>query len=159
MEGWGGIPLVGVAAAGNLTQLYPNFVTPGDALPIAPGGTLLSPKGGKVGQVSIQTDGTNGGYVELWDLSGLYVPVDVSSLKVVTNANLVALQAKGRAKLIWSQNFAAMPAAPVAWALAMGFMWGLAARFVQPAVGAYCNVNIIAEGGYVKQVVGAGFAG
>lgn len=157
MEGWGGIPLAFVAATGDLTQLYPNFVSAGDALPVAANGTLRAPGGGRIGQVSVQTDGTNGGYIELWDVNGLDIPADVSSLTVITNAQLVALQARGLAKLMWSQNFAALPAAPAPWALAMGFMRGLAARFVAGA-GA-CNINVIVEGGYVKRVCPLGFAG
>ena len=158
MEGWGAIPLNYVAATGNLTQLYPNWITgTGSALPISPGGTLLAPKGGRIGQISIKTDGTNGGYVELWDLTGLDVPVDVSSLTTITNTNLVYLQGLNKAKLMWSQNFAASPADPAPWSLAMGFMRGLAARFVGNA--GSCALNIIAEGGYDLRLVACGYAG
>src|SRR5438270_610798 len=99
MEGWGGIALTAGLATGNLTQIYPNSVVAGDALPIAAGGKLLAPGGGRIGQVSIMTDATNGGTIELWDCSGLYVPVDVSSLTVITDAQLTTLKNKQRAKL------------------------------------------------------------
>lgn len=157
MEGWGGINLTAVTSTGNLTQLYPNWLAPGDALPILTNGTLRAPKGGRLGQVSIQTDNADGGTIELWDLTGLDVPRDVSSLTVITNADLIYLQGLGKAKLIWSQNFAAAPASPAPWSLAMGFMKGLAARFIASA--GTCNLNIIAEGGYDKRICPCGFSG
>lgn len=156
MEGWGGLSLTGGGATGDLTQLYPNWFTAGSALPISPGGTLRTPMQGRIGQVSIQTDGTNAGTVELWDICGLDYPADVSSAAAITNAQLLVLQTRGKAKLMWSQNFAASPADPAPWSLAMGFMHGLAARYVGSGV---CALNIIAEGGYQKRLCPCGFAG
>lgn len=157
MEGWGKLALAGGGATGNLTQLYPATATAGDALPIAAMGVLRKPCGGRIGQVSIMTDGVNGGTVELWDLSGLDVPCDVSSLAAITDAQLTTLKALGKAKLLWSQNFGATPADPAAWSLAEGFMRGLAARNVGAA--GTCYLNLIVEGGYVSQVVPCGYAG
>lgn len=157
MEGWGKIALAAGGATANLVQLFPASAPAGDALPVAAMGTLRKPQSGRLGQVSIMTDGANGGTVELWDLSGLDAGVDVSSAAAITDAQLTTLKNAGKAKLLWSQNFGATPADPAAWALAMGFMRGLAARNVG-AAGA-CYLNLIAEGGYVSQVVPCGYHG
>ncbi len=157
MEGWGGLSLPVVTATGNLTQLYPNFAPAGAALPVPPGGVLRRPQGGRVGQMSIQSDGMNGGVIEVWDISGLDAVADVSSGTTITNAQLVSLKALGKAKLLWSQNFAGTPTIPAAGSLAFGFLRGLAARFVG-TTGAM-SLNIIAEGGYTLQVCPLGFAG
>lgn len=89
-------------------------------------------------------------------MTGLDVGADVSSSDVITNTQLVAALAAGKAKLIWSQNFAASPSTPAPWSLAMGFMKGLAARYVGSGL---CYVNVTAEGGYYKQLCPCGFAG
>lgn len=157
MEGWGGITLTATTSSGNLTQLYPNWLAAGNALPIAPGGTLRQPRGGRIGQVSIQTDNADGGTIELWDITGIDYPADVSSGNTITNAQLLTLKTLGKAKLVWSQNFAANPASPAPWSLAMGFMKGLAARFIASA--GSCNLNLIVEGGYDSHLCPNGFTG
>lgn len=156
MQGWGKVQLTGGTSTGPLTQLYPAELPAGDALPIAQMGTLRRPQGGRLGQISIMTDGVNGGTVELWDMTGLDYPADVSSATAITNAQLVALQARGKARLVWSQNFGATPADPAPWALAQGFMRGLAARYIGTGT---CYLNLIAEGGYDSKVVPCGFVG
>ncbi len=153
MEAWGGIELDQVAANGNLTQLYPLYAAAGAALPAANLATIRKPQGGRVGNASIQTDAVSGGYVEIWDINGIVAGADVSSLTVITNAQLVAMEALGWAKLLWSQNFAATPSAPAPWSLSFGFMKGLAARYVQATGGAKCWLNLSVEGGFSYQVV------
>lgn len=157
MQGWGALAIPFGTATGNLTQLYPNWAPVGDALPIAPNGLLRRPEGGRVGQVSIKSDGVNGGVLELWDLTGLDLPADVSSLTVITNAQLLTLQSRGLAQLVWSQNYGASPTVPAAGSLAFGFMKGLAARNV--ATAGTASLNIIAEGGYSLRQVPCGFTG
>lgn len=157
MQGYGNLVIAAGTATGNLVQLYPTWAPVGDALPIAPGGTLRRPEGGRVGQVSIQSDGTNGGVIELWDLTGLDVPCDVSSLTAITNTQLLALIARGAAQLVWKQNYAASPSVPAAGSLAFGFMRGLAARNI--AASGSASLNIIAEGGYSLRTVPCGFTG
>lgn len=173
MEGWGPCPLTAVTSnTGAITQLYPSWNryvtdaattgapssgfggggqtaynrTAGDALPIAAGGLLLRPMGGRLGQVSVETDSTDGGIVQLFDLNGLDDGVDVSSLTAITNAQYTTLFNLGRAKLIFEQNVAAAPGAQIIWAWSQGFLRGLAARFI--AASGTCVLNIIAEGGY-----------
>ena len=166
MQAWGKLVVGFTAAAGNgnLTQLYPAWdqgaaagQAKGDALPIAPGGTLRTPMGGRVGQLSFQSDGTNGGIVELWDINGLDFPADVSSSDQITNAQLIALQARGKAQLLGSYNIAGSPTVPAVGSLAFGFMRGLAARFL--ATAGQVNLNIIAEGGIQYRLCPCGFAG
>jgi len=165
MQGWGGITVNSVTdTMGNLTQIYPNWdqgagagQAKGNALPIAPGGTLRTPQGGRVGQLSFQSDGSNGGIVELWDINGLDFPADVSSAEAITAAQLTALQARGKAQLIGSYNIAGSPTVPAVGSLAFGFMRGLAARFI--ATTGFVKLNIIAEGGIQYRLCPCGFAG
>jgi len=164
MQAWGKLAVAFSTSTGNLTQLYPTWDQSvaqgqpvGDALPIAPGGTLRTPMGGRVGQLSFQSDGTNGGIIEVWDINGLDFPADVSSLTQITNAQLVALQARGKAQLLGSYNIAGSPTVPAVGSLAFGFMRGLAARFVAGA--GQVNLNLIAEGGVQYRSVPCGFAG
>lgn len=170
MEGWGALPLTagtvnvaGTTPTGSLTQLYPTWVAAGASLPIPPmGGPLRKPVMGEISQITIKTDQVNGGVVELWDVSGLDYPADVSSGTTITNAQLVALAAQGKAKLVWSESFTASPSAPPANLAPQGmrFMRGLAARFGNSGSTGTVYLNLIIEGGYVIQdVVPCGFTG
>lgn len=153
MEGWGRVQLSAAnASTGDVTQLYPQWiqyspgVTTGDALPIAPGGLLRRPSGGRIGQIAIETDGTNGGIIQIFDISGLDAGADVSSATVITSTQLGVLIADGRAKQIFEQNIAAAPGATIVWTWTQGFLRGLGARFV--AASGVCYVNVIGEGGF-----------
>jgi hypothetical protein len=163
MELWGPVPLAAATSTGNVTQLYPAWaasspgVSAGAAIPIAPGGILRMPQGGRVGQIVLETDGTDGGVIQLFDVSGLDALADVSSATVITNTQLTTLIANGLAKQIWEQNFAASPGAALVWAWSHGFLRGLGARMV--ATGGTCKLNITAEGGFCYRVMGGGYAG
>ncbi len=97
--------------------------------------------------LQIETDGTNGGIIEIWDVNADDLGVDVSSslTPTFTNANLVSLQALNRAKLIYTQNFAATGITPPTTGYRT-FQHGLAGRFVG-AAGA-CTLNLVVAGGF-----------
>jgi hypothetical protein len=143
-----------VAAAGNLTQLFPPWMPTGVNSTTAVNGDLLrKPTGGKLGSIQIATDNTNGGTIEIWDLNGEMAGVNVSSATTITNAQLTALQALGKAKLLYSQNFTSTAGAATPAAVNRIFSMGLAARFVGSA-GA-CSLNLVVQGGaYLTQKVG-----
>ena len=46
---------------------------------------------GAVVSLQVETDGTNGGIIQLWDINGLDIGANVSFLDVITNAQLVGL--------------------------------------------------------------------
>lgn len=166
MEGYGPTALTGTTSTGVVTQIYPNWIRyiddkgtntqVGHALPVPAGGLLRRPVGGRIGQVSVETDATDGGIMQLFDISGLDTLDDVSSGTTITNASLVASLANGRAKLIWEQNFAASPGAPIIWNWTQGFLRGLAARFVGSGT---CSLNVIGEGGFQFLIVAGAYAG
>lgn len=148
MEGWAGISLSGVAANGNLKQLYPTWAPIGAVLPATVGQLTRYPRGGKLYGAQVKTDGTNGGIIELWDVNARDIGVDVSSSDVITDAELTTLISMGLAKLMWSQNFTSSAGATTPWVMGMGFLHGLAARYVQTALGATCSLNLDVEGGF-----------
>lgn len=145
MEGWV-IPLTFVSATGNLTQIYPAWAAAGTA----PGSAVLGdqirqPIEGQLFSLQIQTDGSNAGTIEIWDINGADVGADVSSGTTITNTQKNTAVTAGIAKLIYTQNFIASPETP----FNMGyksFQKGLAARFVG-AAGA-CTLNLTVDGGY-----------
>jgi hypothetical protein len=163
MQPWGPISLtataVGSPPTGIITQLYPSWASPypgaGSAGSAAPGAALpvpaqtlyRRPQGGQFGQVAVETDATDGGVIQLFDVNGLDILADVSSGTTITNAQMNALIAQNMAKLIWEQNFAAAPGAPIVWNWSQGFLRGLAARYIG-APAATCKLNIIGAGGF-----------
>jgi hypothetical protein len=167
LEGYGKISLNAVTSTGNLTQVYPSWnryindkganVTVGDAIPIAAGGLLLRPEGGRIGQVSVETDGTDGGTIQLYDISGLDVGADVSSATTITNTQLTTGISAGKAKLLWEQNFAAAAGATIVYDWSAGFMRGIAARFVGTA--GTCAISLKAEGGFSWRIVAGTYSG
>lgn len=152
MEAWGGIELDEVATAGDLEQLYPNWVTPGvNKATAVHGDQIRQPLGGQVLSVQVQTDGTSGGVIELWDFNGQDAGADVSSAVVITNAQLTTAIAQGNAKLMWRQDFSADAGARTASARVMPFVHGLAARYTDDGTpGAKCYLNLVVDGGYEK---------
>lgn len=163
MEGYGKIQLTATTSTGNVTQLYPQWiqyspgVTAGAALPVAAGGIVRRPMGGRIGQVAIETDGTNGGVIQLFDINGLDGGADVSSDTVITNTELTTLLTAGKAKQIFEQNIAAAPGATIVWTWTQAFQRGLGARFV--AATGICYVNIIGEGGFQFYTTAGVYAG
>ena len=150
MESWV-ITLTGVAADGNVTQLYPAKCSAG----IAPGSAtngqqIRRPCNGTLYNIQIKTDGTTSGSLELYDIDGAKAGADVSSLTVITDTQLDAAITAGDASLIFDQNFAATPTTPIS-VSPRGFMKGLAARYVQSGgTGGTIVVNLVVSGGYRK---------
>lgn len=153
-QAWSGISLGFVASNGNVTQLYPTWMAAGVALATASNGDdIRKPTGGKLEFVQVQTDDTNGGIIEIWDVNGEMAGADVSSAAVITNTQLLALITLGKAKLIYSQNFTSTAGAATPAAADRIFSFGLAGRFVGSA-GA-CKLNLVVSGGaYYTQKVG-----
>lgn len=151
-DAWSGISLDTVAANGNLTQLYPTWVSAGVAKAGSTAGQLLRrPQSGNLHSVEVRPIGANGGYLELWDISGEDAGADVSSLTAITNAQLVALQAQGLAKLIYRQDLTGTVAGNTTKSdVFRRFSRGLAARFVGPVVASTCELNLVCEFGFCK---------
>lgn len=147
MEGWV-CPVAATAAdgSGDLTQLYPAWAAAGVNPAVATlGQQIRQPIEGQVFSLQIQTDGTNGGVFELWDINGFDAGVDVSSGTTITNAQKNTLVSARKAKLIYSQNFIASPETPINMGY-KGFQKGLAARF--RSSGGTMTANLVVDGGY-----------
>lgn len=145
MEGWV-VQLSSVANNGDITQLYPAWAAAGaDPSTATLGDQIRQPIEGQIISLQVRTDGTNGGYVELWDANGALGGADVSSDDEISDAEMAAMISAGNAKLIYTQNFVALPETPInmGW---KGFLKGLAARFV--GTGGVCYLNIVVNGGY-----------
>jgi len=97
MDTWP-ITLTGVAADGDGTQLYPAWCSAGVAAGAA--GDKRRPVDGMVAELHILGDGTNAGTLQLYDMNGDDEGAEVSSAAAVTNAQIVAGLAAGRARLI-----------------------------------------------------------
>lgn len=138
------VTLSAVASNGDLTQLFPTWCAAGvNPATATVGQEIRRAVDGQLKAAQVKTDNTNAGYVEIWDLNGADVGADVSSATTVTNAQLVALQALGRAKLIWNQNFTATSGATTPNSWGKDFMHGLAARFVGGAGSCTLNVDVV----------------
>lgn len=134
-------------------------MTAGAVLPAAAGSLVRRPAGGRVGQIAIETDGTNAGLVEIYDMSGLDVLADVSSATVITNAQLTTALAAGKAKKLWEMNISASVGAPVVWAWSHGFLRGLVARFSNSGPTGACHLNVTGEGGFQYYTTAGVYAG
>ncbi len=136
-----------VAATGVVTQLYPSYAAAG-ALPATAltSEEVRMPCEGQLISLQVATDGINAGTLELYDISGQTLGIDVSTTTVITDAQLDAAITAGKAKLILEQNFAGSGLTPWSPVGPASFMKGLAAR----AVGASgtCTLNMVVHGGY-----------
>ncbi len=153
-DGWV-VPLTGVASTGNVTQLYPTWVTAGVDPAAATNAQLIrKPSEGALHSIQIEPDGSNGGTIQIWDIDGSEFGINVSSATTITNTQLTAAIAAGKAKLIWEQQFTGtVGSGPVnASGIFRAFMKGLAARFVSSAdpVAGTCNLNLVVSGGFRK---------
>lgn len=142
--------LTAVAADGNATQLYPTFCPTGTAKASAsPGDQIRKPCEGKLHSLQVETDGSNGGLLQVYDISGEEAGANVSSLAVITNAQLTAMISSGKARLIFEKTFAAATGAET---VGMGqfrsFAKGLAARFSNAGPTGTCELNMVVTGGY-----------
>lgn len=151
-EGWV-CPLTAVATTGDLTQLYPAWVSAGVAKAGSTNGQLIRrPLQGALHSIQIEADGTNGGTIQIYDIDGGDVGADVSSATAITNAQLTTLINAGKAKLIWEQQFAGtVGTGPVnAAGIFRAFMKGLAARMTMQSPAGGCTLNLVVSGGYEK---------
>lgn len=153
MMAWSGLSLAFGNASGDLTQLYPAVCPTGTDPSSAVSGNLIrEPCECKLMSIQVQTDGSNGGVIEIWDVNGGDGGVNVSSAATITDAQLDALAARGLASLLYSQNVLADGSTPTA-AGPRYANKGLAARFV--AAAGSCKLNLVVEGGYrLRQKVG-----
>ncbi len=141
---------------GDLLQLFPDWATPGvnPFAPYASGLQIRRPNDGSLDSVQVQTDGTNGGVIEIWDINGLDAGIDVSSptSPFITNAVKDALKARGLAKLIYSQNFTGTSGATIPTTVKRLFARGLAARCIYgtTVTDEACTLNLAVVKGWIK---------
>lgn len=143
--------LASVAANGNLTQLFPASCTVGTGATTA-GTEVRQPCEGQLMRAEVYPSANLGGIIELWDIKGLDEGAsnNTNTGATLSNAYLVAQQALGKAKLIWSQNFKGDAGLPkVIFDQNVPFMNGLAARFVSAETGT-CTLTVTAGGGFRK---------
>jgi hypothetical protein len=143
------VSLTAVAATGNVTQLYPAYAPAGVAKATAvPGDDIRTPVAGCLHTMQVETDGTNGGLLQIYDMSGDDAGADVSSASVITNAQLAAQIARGKAKLIFEKTFtSAIGAETASFGSSRKFSRGLAARFSNAGPTGTCKLNMTVEGG------------
>lgn len=147
MEKWVTQTLTIGAADGNVTQLYPTYAAVGiNPATATTGQQMREPTHGQLISLQIKTDGTNAGTLELYDISGTLLGIDVSSTDVITDAQLDAAITAGNARLIFDQNFIGAGTTPLTPVGPAGFSKGLAAR----AVGSTgtCRLNLTVQGGF-----------
>ncbi len=146
MEAWSGVSLSFVASNGDLNQLYPTWCPAGINPATATNGQQI--RGvveGIMYSVQVETDNTNAGVIQLWDVNGADAGADVSSAVAITDAQLQTLITAGLAKLIYEQNITATGVTPPTSGFRT-FQRGLAGRFVAGA-GA-CKLNLVVQGGF-----------
>ncbi len=141
------VPVTIVAATGVVTQLYPDYATVGaDPATATTAQQVRMPTEGQLISLQVASDGTNAGILELYDINGNDLGIDVSTTTVITDTQLDTAIAAGKAKLILEQNFAGNGLTPWSPVGPASFMKGLAAR----AVGSTgtCKINMVVHGGY-----------
>jgi len=132
-----------ISSTGDLTQLYPSFTSAGsDALTL--GALVRQPTDGVLLECAIYPVDAFGGILELWDLAGpLTGSTNVNSGTAITNAQLTAAIARGRAKRIWSQSFKADSGLTTKkFTQRVPVMFGLAVRVVDNAGGGGAGTQI-----------------
>ncbi len=145
MEGWV-CALTNTNAAGDVTQLYPAWAAAGAALSTTTvGAQLRKPCEGTLFALQVLADGANAGILELYDINGADLGIDVSSLAAITDAQLDTAIAAGNAKLIFSLPYAGSGLTPWAPIGPRSFMKGLAARVVGSGT---CSLNMTVRGGF-----------
>jgi hypothetical protein len=140
-------PLNIVAATGDVTQLYPATAPAGASLATAtPSDQVRCPSLGAIISMQPLTDLTNSFVLQLYDINGIDLGIDVSSGTAITDAQLTAAIAAGKAELIFEQQIAGSGLTPITPIGPAAFMRGLAAR----AVGSTgtCKLNLDIDGGY-----------
>ena len=150
MMGWADITLAAVTDnTGDLTQLYPTVCTVGTGATTM-GTQVRVPREGTLASLQVEPDGINGGEIEIWDINGADAGADVNTAAAITNAQLLALQALGQAKILYSQKFAGGSGARLAVSFGTPFVHGLAGRYINAGAVGTCALNIVADGGFAK---------
>lgn len=144
------IPIAAVAdSTGVLTQLFPPWCPAGaDPATATPGDQLRKPCEGFMRSAQIMTDGTNGGTIELWDVNGFDLGLDMSTTTAITAAQLTALIALGKAQQIWAMRFTSTAGASTPNIFGKQFVHGLAARYINAGAAGTCTINADVEGGF-----------
>lgn len=136
-----------VSATGSVTQLYPSYAAVGvDPATATPSQQVRMPTEGQLISLQLASDGSNGGLLQLFDINGNDLGINVSSAAAITDTQLDTAIAAGKAKLILEQNFAGSGLTPWAPVGPASFMKGLAARAV--GVTGTCKLNMVVHGGY-----------
>lgn len=143
------VSLNAVTSTGNLKQVYSPFCTAGAGTG-ASGSQKRRPVEGSLFLAEVQTDGVNGGTIEVFDINGALDGADVDTSDVITNAQLTAAIAAGRAVKMYTQQFAGSGTARLAINRGTRFSKGLALRFWNSGPTGSCTVNIQWEGGQEK---------
>lgn len=137
------ITLSAVAANGDLTQLYPASCTAGSGL-LTSGTLVRSPCEGVLVNCQVEPDGVNGGEIQLWDVNGADAGADVNTATAITNAQLAALIAAGKARQIYGQKFSGSSGSRLAIAYGVPVMHGIAARYINAA--GTIDLNLVVGG-------------
>ncbi len=146
MDRWVCALSIGVATA-DAQQLYPAWAAAGtDPATATPSQQVRQPCEGQLVALQVCSDGTQPGTLELYDISGHELGVNVSSATAITDTILDTAIAAGNAKLILKQNFAGSGLTPWAPVGPASFMKGLAARVVGSS--GTCDLNLVVHGGY-----------
>lgn len=150
MTPWADIALSAVAdTTGILTQLYPASCTAGTGAQTL-GNLIRKPSEGFLTNLQVEPDGTNGGEIEIWDINGADGGADVNTSTVITAAQLAAAIALGKARILYSQKFSGSSGSRLAIAHGVPFMHGLAGRYINAGATGTCELNITADGGFIK---------
>lgn len=148
------ITLDAVASNGDVTQLYPAWATAGAdrAGPPATGAWVRCPTQGALHSLSVQSDGANAGTIQIYDIDGNDIGANVSSLAVITNAQLGTLITANKAKLLYQQSVPASAGSNIVNppGLYKAFMRGLAARFYNAGPTGSCTLSLVVTGGQNK---------
>ncbi len=147
------IAVAATASNGNVQQLYPVWAVAGTAKASAVSGDWIrSPLQGALHAISVQSDGTNAGTLELYDIDGNDAGADVSSLAVITDTQLDTLVAANKAKLIYQQTIPSSAGSNIVNppGLYIAFMRGLAARFYNAGPTGTCTLSLRVTGGQRK---------
>ena len=138
------------ATTGSIVQLFPTWAPTGvDPFSShAAGSQIRRPVEGILENVQIQSEGTNGGVIEIWDINGLDGGIDVSSADTITAAQLASLINRKLARLIYTQNFAGGSGATNPTIVGKVFARGLAARFSNSGPTGDCKLTLTVKGGF-----------
>ena len=150
MTPWADLTLTAVTDnTGIITQLYPASCTAGTGAATL-GNLVRTPCEGVLVSLQVEPDGINGGEITVWDINGADVGADVNTATTITNAQLTAAIAAGKARVIYSQKFSGSSGSRLAIAHGVPFMHGLAARYINAGAVGTCELNITADGGFRK---------